>query len=113
MSLSDGQQSDMFQARAISVIEPLVPADAEERVKNTLRQLNNVVRECIRAEMGLKLADNLVRASIPIRVVEGFPDVFPRLISWYNNPAIWILLAAQTKLGRGIDGFAAPAEFLS
>lgn len=93
-----------FNDSAINVIEPLVPADAEERVKNTLRQLNQNVRDCIRSETGLKLADNLVGASIPIRVVAGFPDVFARLINRHDNPAIWILLAAQTKLGGVIDG---------
>lgn len=118
MSRNDKQQSDMFQERAINVIEPLVPADAEERVKNTLRQMNQIVRESIRAETGLKLADNqagagipiravadnLAGTSIPIRVVEGFPFVLAQLINRYNNPAIWILLAAQTKLGGVIDG---------
>jgi hypothetical protein len=104
MSRNDKQQADMFQKMAINVVKPLVPPDAEERVKNTFRQMNHMIRECIRAETGLKLADNLGGASIPVRVVEGFPDVFAQLINRFNNPAIWLLLSAQTKLGGVIDG---------
>jgi len=105
MSWDDKRQIDLFQDMAINVVKPLVPSDAEERVQNTFRQMNHTVRECIRSETGLKLAvGSSAGASIPVRVVEGFPAEFAQLINQYNNPAIWILLSAQTKLGGVIDG---------
>lgn len=104
MSQNDRQHCDIFQDMAINVVKPLVPPDAEERVANTLRQMNHTVRECIRAETGLKLSDNQNSSNIPIRVVEGFPDELARLINRHKNRAIWLLLSAQTKLGGVIDG---------
>lgn len=67
----------MLQQRAITLIEPLIPPDAEERVGRAFRQWNQIVRDHIRNETGLKLADGDGRNAVSVRIVDGFP-VGPR-----------------------------------
>lgn len=99
---------DALQNRTIDIIEPLVPPDAEERVKSSLKQWNQTVRDHIRAETGLKLSEGDKRCAIPVRVVIGFPEVLARLIDDYNDPVMWRLIIGQPKLGGLIQGL----EFL-
>ena len=41
---------DQLQQRPIKLIEPLIAADAQERVERTVKQFNQIVREHIRTE---------------------------------------------------------------
>src|SRR6516165_3394642 len=58
-----------LQERATASIKPLIPPDAEERVNRSFKQWNQIIRDHIRTETGLKLSDGDSRFAIPVRVV--------------------------------------------
>jgi predicted Zn-dependent protease with MMP-like domain len=95
---------DALQEKAIKVIKPLIPPDAEDRVARTVKQLNATVRDHIRAETGLRLSDNQTRSAIPVKVTEGFPAKLAGLIGHYDDPVLWRLIAAQPRLGGVVEG---------
>ncbi len=97
-----------LQNRATEIIRPLVPPDAEERVNRSFKQWNQIVRDHIRTETGLKLSDGDSRYAIPVRVVKGFPVTLAQLIDQYRDPVMWKLIIGQPKLGGLIEGL----EFL-
>lgn len=97
-----------LQNRAAEIIKPLVPPDAEERVNRSFKQWNQIVRDHIRTETGLKLSDGDSRYAIPVRVVKGFPVSLAQLIDQYRDPVMWRLIIGQPKLGGLIEGL----EFL-
>jgi hypothetical protein len=93
-----------FQQRAEQVIKPLIPADAEERVTRSFKQWNQIIREHIRTETGLKLSDGDNRYSIPVRIVKGFTEELARLIGGHGDPELWRLIVGQPKIGGIIEG---------
>jgi len=97
-----------LQDRTTELIKSLVPETAEERVVQSVKQWNQVIRDHIRAETGLKLSDGEARCTISVRVVRGFPDKLAELIDQYRDPVVWRLVMGQPKLGALIDGL----EFL-
>jgi hypothetical protein len=97
-----------LQSRATEIIRPLVPPDAEERVNRSFKQWNQIIRDHIRTETGLKLSDGDSRFAIPVRVVRGFPEELAQLIDQYRDPVMWRLVIGQPKLGGLIQGL----EFL-
>ena len=64
-----------LQERAIKLIKPLIPPDAEDRVQRAFKQWNQIVRDHIRSETALKLADGDGRQSVQVRVVDGFLEL--------------------------------------
>lgn len=95
---------DALQEKAIKVIKPLIPPDAEDRVVRTVKQLNATVRDHIRSETGLRLSDSQSRSAIPVKVTDGFPAKLAGLIGHYDDPVLWRLIAAQPQLGGIVDG---------
>jgi hypothetical protein len=93
-----------LQDRVKRIIEPLIPPDAEERVTRAVKQWNQIVREHIRNETALRLADGDGRNSIQVRVVEGFPIPLARLIDDYGDPVLWRIIVGQPKIGGVIEG---------
>jgi hypothetical protein len=93
-----------LQNRATEIIKPLVPPDAEDRVNRSFKQWNQIVRDHIRTETGLKLSDGDSRYAIPVRVVKGFPVALAQLIDQYRDPVMWRLIIGQPKLGGLIEG---------
>lgn len=93
-----------LQNRAINVIKPLIPHDAEERVLRSFKQWNQIVREHIRNETGLRLGDGEGRNSVPVQIVEGFPLPLAQLIGDYGDAVLWRLIVGQPKLGGLIEG---------
>lgn len=91
--------------RITEIIKPLVPADAEEKVQRAYRQFNQIIREHIRNETGLRLTDGDGRSvGLPIKIVDGFPAGFAKLIDRYQDPVLWRLIVGQPKLARLMDG---------
>ena len=97
-----------LQNRATEIIRPLLPPDAEERVNRSFNQWNQIIREHIRTETGLKLSDGDSRFSIKVKVVPGFPVTLAQLIDEYRDSLMWRLIIGQPKLGGLIQGL----EFL-
>mgnify|MGYP000884514567 CR=1 FL=1 len=95
---------DTLQDRAINLIKPLVPPDAEDRVKRSFKQWNQIVREHIRNETALRLSDGEGTYSVPVRIEDGFPVSLVTLINEYNDPVLWRLIIGQPKLGGMIEG---------
>jgi len=93
-----------LQNRATSIIEPLIPPDAKDRVTRAFNQWNQIVREHIRSETALKLVDGDGRYSIPVRIVNGFPKGLAELIDRYQDPVLWLLILGQPKLGGVVEG---------
>ena len=94
------------QDRATEIVTPLVPPDAEERVTRSYKQWNQIVRDHIRSETGLRLSDGDSRFSIPVKVDQGFPVPLAALIDDYPDPVVWRLVIGQPKLGALADGLA-------
>jgi hypothetical protein len=98
--------TDDHQSRAIATIRPLLPPDAEERVKRLVKHANPVVREQIRSETGLRMVDldGAARAGAPVSVVDGFSPAFAGLVAENPDPVLWALVSGQSRLGRLVDG---------
>jgi hypothetical protein len=56
---------EALQNRATKIIQPLVPPDAEKRVNRSYKQWNQIIRDHIRTETGLKLSDGVGRYITP------------------------------------------------
>ena len=94
------------QSRAIATIRPLLPPDAEERVKRLVKHANMAVRDQIRSETGLRMVDpdGAARTGAPVSVVDGFSPAFAGLVADHPDPVLWALISGQSRLGRLIDG---------
>lgn len=107
MNTADNTGPLAHQQRAIAVIKPLIPPDAEERVNRAVRQSNSYLREQIRSLTLLRLSDVTGKNSVVIKVVDGFPAGVARLIDRYEDPMLWRLIMLQPKLGGVMDGLHA------
>lgn len=94
------------QSSAIATIRPLLPPDAEERVRRLVKHANHVVREHIRSETGLRMVDpdGAARSGAPVSVVDGFSPAFAGLVAGKPDPVLWALVSGQSRLGRLVDG---------
>jgi hypothetical protein len=94
------------QSRAIATIRPLLPPDAEERVKRLVKHANMAVRDQIRSETGLRMVDpdGSARTGAPVSVVDGFSPAFAGLVAGNPDPVLWALVSGQSRLGRLVDG---------
>lgn len=95
---------DPLQERATKLIKPLIPPDSEERVKRAFKQWNQIVRDHIRNETALKLADGEGRQSVQVKVENGFPVSLAELIDGRHDPVLWRLIIGQPRLGGIVDG---------
>ena len=95
------------QTRATQLIKPLIPPDAEQRVERSVKQFSPLLREQLRTETGLRLADEKGKTAAPVFVVDGFPDGVARLIDEYDDITLWRLIMLQPKLGAIIEGLKA------
>ena len=94
------------QSRAIATIRPLLPPDAEDRVKRLVKHANMAVRDQIRSETGLRMVDpdGATRSGAPVSVVDGFSPAFAGLVADNPDPVLWALVSGQSRLGRLVDG---------
>jgi hypothetical protein len=95
---------DAMQKRAIAVIQPLIPSDAEDRVMRAVRQYDRIVRERIREETRLSLGSDADKGSIPVRVVNGFPASVAGLVDKFHDAMLWRLITLQPKIGGVVEG---------
>lgn len=73
-------------------------------MNRSFKQWNQIIREHIRNETGLKLSDGDSRFSIQVKIVRGFPVTLAQLIDQYRDPVMWRLIIGQPKLGGLIQG---------
>jgi hypothetical protein len=93
-----------FQKRAIALILPELPANAEKVVANALRRHEDAVRRQIRSETGLRLSDARLKNNVPVRVEPGFPDRLAQLISDNDDPELWRLIMMRPQLDAACGG---------
>ena len=103
MSLFD-EDEKALQQRAVALIKPLIPANAEDRVGRAYKQFNQIVRKHIRAETGLGLLDEDGRGNVVVRIVDGFPIAVATLIDRNQDPTLWRLILALPKLAGAVEG---------
>src|SRR5262249_48106611 len=77
-----------LQNQAEKIIRPLIPSDAEQRVSRAWKQWNQIIRDHIRSETGLKLSEGDTRYSIPVQVVDGLPLTLAKLIEKCHDPVV-------------------------
>lgn len=73
------------------------------KVRRTLKQWNNVIRDHLRNEMGLRLTVGDETQAVPIRVVDGMPAPFGDLVSSLD-PAVWGFLLRMRVLEITMEG---------
>jgi hypothetical protein len=95
---------EALQQRAIALIKPLIPPDAEDRVHRAYKEFRQIVRSHIRSETRLSLADEESRDNVPVKIVDGFPASIAQLIDRHQDRTLWRLILALPKLGGIIDG---------
>lgn len=101
---------EALQQRAIALIKPLIPPDAEERVNRAYKEFRQIVRTHIRSETRLTLADEDSRDNVPVKIVDGFPTRIAQLIDSNQDRTLWRLILALPKLGGIIDGLGLLVE---
>jgi hypothetical protein len=78
-------------------------SEMADKVRRTLKQWNNVIRDHLRNEMGLRLTVGDEAQAIPIRVVDGMPVSFGDLLSSLD-PATWGFLLRMRVLENTLEG---------
>lgn len=98
------QELKELQDRVAKVIKPLIPSDAADRVERAVKQWNQLAREHIRNETGLRLSEGEGRSAIPVRVADGFPISLAELIDSYQDPLVWVITLGQPRFGGAVSG---------
>ena len=80
--------------------------ELERKVERVCKKWNNIVRESIRAETGLRLSIGDERASVPIKVVSGIPNPLLDALSGIKDNLIWELLLRKSDLDKTNRGLA-------
>lgn len=93
---------------ARELIAPLIPADTRSRVDRARKQWSASIREYLRSETRLRLADADERHNVPVRLQEGFRDSLAQIIAELNDPILWVLILGQPYLA----GLARGTTFL-
>jgi hypothetical protein len=88
--------------RVTSLLQEYDPEMAD-KVRRTLKQWNNVIRDHLRNEMGLRLTVGDEAQAVPLRVVDGMPATFGDLLSSLD-PAIWGFLLRMRVLENTLEG---------
>ncbi len=91
----DGRE---LQKKVIGITQGLFSQDAEEKVHQTVKQFNNIVRERIRVETGLKLSDGKEATTLRVAVVDGYPVPVAQLIAQKPDPVLWFLVVHDPLL---------------
>jgi hypothetical protein len=77
--------------------------ELERRVSRSFRQWNNVLRDQLRNEMGLRLSIGDETQAVPVRVVPGFPAPFQNVFEGIP-PGLWRFLLRLPALEASVKG---------
>jgi hypothetical protein len=89
-----------------TVIESLLDSTWKERVERTCRQWNQVVREQMRAETGLRFSSSDARAAVPVRVVDGLPPPLQVIVNSIPEKTFWKMLLLRPSIEDGQKGLS-------
>jgi hypothetical protein len=77
--------------------------DAEQRIKRTIEQWNQIIRNAIIAETGLRLSVGDDQQNVPVRLHPGMPKSFADIAAQLE-PGLWELLFNQHLLNTTKSG---------
>jgi len=77
-------------------LRKLLDEDVPDRVKRTVKQWNQTVREFIRTETALRLTVAEARHAVPIKVVDGLPLPFAEILQGVDETLLWLTLNRPT-----------------
>ena len=86
--------------------------ELERRVSRSFRQWNNVLRDQLRNEMGLRLSIGDETQAVPVRVVPGFPTPFQNVFEGIP-PGLWRFLLRLPALEATVRGLDSVIEIYS
>ena len=86
--------------------------ELERRVSRSFRQWNNVLRDQLRNEMGLRLSVGDDSQAVPVRVVPGFPTPFHNVLEGIS-PGVWRFLLRLPALEATVKGLDSVIDIYS
>jgi hypothetical protein len=86
--------------------------ELERRVSRSFRQWNNVLRDQLRNEMGLRLSIGDETQAVPVRVVPGFPAPFQNVFDGIP-PGLWRFLLRLPALEAAVKGLDSVIDIYS
>jgi hypothetical protein len=81
----------------------------EQKIARAFRQWNNVIRDLLRNEMGLRLSIGDEAQAVPVRVEPGLPAPFQSVVEQIP-PALWRFLLRLPALESAVSGLDAVIE---
>ena len=86
--------------------------ELECRVSRSFRQWNNVLRDQLRNEMGLRLSIGDETQAVPVRIVPGFPAPFQNVLEGIP-PGLWRFLLRLPALEATVKGLDSVIDIYS
>jgi hypothetical protein len=80
--------------------------DLENEVKRAVRKWNQLIREQLRNETGLRFQVGSTRDNIPIKVSDGYPPDFKKIIDNIKFPELWELIVNRKLLEDSKQGLS-------
>lgn len=86
-------------------LRKLLAEDVPNRVKRAVKQWNQTVRELIRNETALRLSVLDARLAVPVKVWDGLPLPFSRVLEGIDEILLWLILNRPIleAAGSGLD----------
>lgn len=116
--LQEAQRSGQGIGLQEAKFRRLLGEDALERVRRAVKQWNQGLREIIRNESALRLNVGDFRQTVPVKVHDGLPLPFARVVEEADEIQLWLTLhrpaleAAAAGLGLVSDRIADLQEYL-
>jgi hypothetical protein len=95
------------QAIKLKQLLDLYDPDLRIRVDRAFGQWNNVLRDYLRNETGLRLSVGDDKRAVPVRIDDGLPLPFQQVMDEFPNPEIWRLQLQSEALSLGARGLEA------
>ena len=81
-----------------------------EKIHQAYKRWNQPVRECLRAETGLRMNIGEDTQSVPVTLEYGLPDHFKQVLLDYENSGLEWLLLNRPKIKDSIEGLSLVSE---
>jgi hypothetical protein len=84
-----GKRPDTFEEARL---RKLLAKDVRDRVQGTVKQWNQFLRELIRTETALRLSTNEAKQAVPVKVEDGLPLPFNRILRDVDELLLWLTI---------------------
>ncbi|HEV2491961.1 MAG TPA: hypothetical protein VG204_02695 [Terriglobia bacterium] len=79
--------------------------ELKARVERAFKQWNNILRDHLRNETGLRLTVGDDAQAVPVRIEDGFPESFAKVVERFDEDT-WTLLLNRAVLHEGVRALA-------